>query len=136
MLADNVVGTGDGADKYSATMIQDGSTINRMDMVLKLDYMDAADEVAMLLSRFGSFLPPTIARKAVQVANLIRQGVDEGQVSVTMSPRNLIAWMEMAEKVRSYEESFNWVMVQRYADETERVAVEGFYFNAFAKSCS
>jgi cobaltochelatase CobS len=134
MLADNVVGTGDGADRYAATMIQDGSTINRMDMVLKLDYMDADDEVEMLMSRFSTFLPRTIARKAVQVANLVRQGVNEGQLSVTMSPRNLIAWLEMAHKVRSYEEAFKWVMVQRYADDTEREAVKGMYFNAFAKS--
>jgi cobaltochelatase CobS len=133
MLADNVVGTGDGADRYSATMIQDGSTINRMDMVLKIDYLKPEDEVAMLMDRFSAFLPKHIASKAVQVANLVRNGVDEGQLSVTMSPRNLIAWMEMAHKVRSYEESFKWVMLQRYADDSERGAVEGMYFTAFAK---
>lgn len=132
MLADNVVGTGDGADKYAATMVQDGSTLNRMDLVLKLDYMKEADEVDMLISRFGSFLPRDIAIKAVQVANLVRAGVNEGQLSVTMSPRNLISWMELAQTVRSYEEAFKWVMVQRYADDNEREAVNGMYFQAFA----
>lgn len=134
MLADNVVGTGDGADRYSATMIQDGSTINRMDMVLKVDYLEPKDEVEMLMNRFNAFLPEHIATKAVQVANLVRNGVEEGEISVTMSPRNLIAWMEMAQKVRSYEEAFTWVMSQRYADDKERGAVAGFYFTAFGKS--
>jgi cobaltochelatase CobS len=134
MLADNVVGTGDGADRYAATMIQDGSTINRMDLVLKVDYLKSSDEVEMLMNRFSSFLPESIAKKAVQVANLIRQGVNEGHISVTMSPRNLIAWMELAQKVRSYEEAFKWVMQQRYADDRERGAVEGFYYTAFGKN--
>ena len=136
VLADNVVGTGDGADRYSATMVQDGSTINRMDLVLKVDYLEPSDEVDMLMARFTDMLPEHIARRAVQVANLVRQGCNEGEVSVTMSPRNLIAWMEMAKKVRSYEESFKWVMLQRYADEKERGAVEGFYFTAFGKNVS
>ena len=133
-LADNVVGTGDGADKYAATMIQDGSTINRMDMVLKIGYLEPKQEISMLMSRFGQFLPEHMAQKTVQVAGLVRNGFEQGEISATMSPRNLIAWLEMAQKVRSYEESFKWVMLQRYADDTERSAISGFYSTVFGKT--
>lgn len=133
-LADNVVGTGDGADKYAATMIQDGSTINRMDMILHLDYLKPTDEVTMLLNRFGSFLPAHMATKCVQVANLIRDGFTGNEVSATMSPRNLFTWLEMAQEVRSYETAFSWTMLQRYADDNERSAIAGFYATVFGKS--
>lgn len=135
-LADNVVGTGDGADKYAATMIQDGSTINRMDMVLHLDYLKHDDEVAMLLNRFGDFLPEHIAKKVVQVAGLVRNGFQQDEVSATMSPRNLFTWMEMAKKVRSYPKAFEWTMLQRYADDTERAAISGIYSSVFGQELS
>lgn len=130
VLADNVVGTGDGADKYGATMIQDGSTINRMDMILHINYLSQEEEIAMLLSRFD-FLPKGQAKKCVQVANLVRSGFESGQVSATMSPRNLIAWMELANDVRDYQKSFEWVMLSRFADQAEQQAVKGFYQTAF-----
>lgn len=133
-LADNVVGTGDGADKYAATMIQDGSTINRMDMILKLNYLNSQDEVDMLLNRFGHFLPEHIAKRMVQLANLVRDGFEEGHVSATMSPRNLFTWLEMAETVRDYAEAYRWTMLQRYADDSERATVAGFYQTAFGET--
>jgi len=133
-LADNVVGTGDGADKYAATMIQDGSTINRMDMILKLDYLSSNDEVDMLLNRFGHFLPEHIAKRMVQLAGLVRNGFEEGHVSATMSPRNLFTWLEMAESCRNYAHAFRWTMLQRYADDAERSAVAGHYQTAFGTS--
>lgn len=132
-LADNVVGTGDGADKYAATMIQDGSTINRMDLILHMDYLQSHDEINMLLNRYSDFLPEKIARRAVQVARLVRNGFGQGELSATMSPRNLFTWLEMAQKVRDYKLAFEWTMMQRYADDNEREAVRGMYSVAFGE---
>jgi cobaltochelatase CobS len=133
-LADNVVGTGDGADKYAATMIQDGSTINRMDMILHLGYLKPQDEVEMLLSRFGTFLPERVAKQMVQLAGLVRDGFEDGHVSATMSPRNLFTWLEMAETCRDYAEAYRWTMLQRYADDSERATVAGFYQTTFGQT--
>lgn len=133
-LADNVVGTGDGAAMYGATQIQDGSTLNRVDLILRVDYLPQADEVAMLMARYSEFLPESVAKKAVQVANKIRAGFEQGELSAGMSPRNLFAWMELAQKVRNYEEAFKWVMLNRFADDAEKGAVRGFYELAFAKT--
>ena len=92
VLCDNVVGTGDGADRYAATMIQDSSTLNRIDLVLELGYLTPKSETDMLTNRF-SYIPPEKAQKAVQLANLIRDAYSKYQIGVTMSPRNLMAWL-------------------------------------------
>lgn len=134
-LADNVVGTGDGADHYAATMIQDLSTLNRVDLVIHLDYLPAADETAMLVNRFAGIIPEEYCRKAVQVANLVRTSFNQQEVSVGMSPRNLVAWLEMASRMRDYGGAFKVTMVARYADEAEAEAVRGHYFTAFAEHC-
>jgi nitric oxide reductase NorQ protein len=131
-LADNVVGTGDGSDKYNATMIQDASTLNRVDLVLEVPYLKSSIEMGMLMRRFP-VIPDDQAKKAVQVANLIRQAYDKDQVSATLSPRNLCAWMELAYKSKSYEESFKWTMLSRYADEQEKATVRGFWATVYGE---
>jgi MoxR-like ATPase len=132
VLCDNVVGTGDGADRYAATMIQDSSTLNRIDLVLELNYLNPDAEVAMLMNRFN-FIPEDKAKKSVQLANLIRDAYRKYQVSVTMSPRNLMAWLEIAYDIRSYPQAFKWVMLERYADISEKEAVKGFWATVFGK---
>ena len=133
VLCDNVVGTGDNADRFAATMIQDSSTLNRIDMVLEMPYLKPKKEEEMLCHRYA-FLPEDKAHKAVQVANLIRDAYEKYQVGVTMSPRNLMSWIEMAYTVRSYEVGFKWVMLERYAEPAEREAVKGFYRTVFGTS--
>jgi cobaltochelatase CobS len=125
-LADNVVGTGDDDGRFAATMVQDSSTLNRIDLVVPLDYLPAKLEKQMLTKRFPQ-VPDRQASRAVQVANLIREGCRDGQLSVTMSPRNLIAWMELATKARSYEHGFIYTMLNRYADKNERDTVINFW---------
>ena len=130
VLCDNVVGTGDGADRFAATMIQDSSTLNRIDLVLELGYLAPKSEIAMLMHRFG-FLPEAQASKAVQLANLIRDAYSKYQVGVTMSPRNLMAWLECAYDVKDYGQAFKWVMLNRYADEAEKEAVRNFWATVY-----
>lgn len=133
VLADNVIGTGDGADHYPSTQIQDGSSINRMDMILKIDYLPQDQEVSLLTSMF-SFLPEEQAKKAVQLANLVREGFEKRQLTASMSPRNLIAWMETAYEIRDYKTAFKWVMMNRFASEEERGAVAGIWNTVYAES--
>jgi cobaltochelatase CobS len=133
VLADNVIGTGDGADHYPSTQIQDGSSINRMDMILKIDYLPQDQEVALLMNMF-SFLPEEQAVKAVQLANLVRDGFEKRKLTASMSPRNLIAWMESAYEIRDYRTSFKWVMMNRFASEEERGAVAGIWNTVYAEA--
>jgi MoxR-like ATPase len=125
-LADNVVGTGDDDGRFAATMLQDSSTLNRIDLVVHLDYLPPVKEQEMLVRRFPE-VPDKQARRAVQMANMVRQGCREGQLSVTMSPRNLMAWMELATKARSYEHGFIYTMLNRFADNNERDTIINFW---------
>jgi cobaltochelatase CobS len=129
-LADNVVGTGDDDGRFAATMLQDSSTLNRIDLVIHLDYLSPGDETGMLTRRFPA-VPTKQAGRAVQMANMIRQGCREGQLSVTMSPRNLMAWMELATKARSYEHGFIYTMLNRFADHNERDTVVNFWSTVY-----
>jgi len=131
VLCDNVVGTGDNLDQYGATMVQDSSTLNRMDLVLHLGYLKMDDEIDMLMERYP-FLIKTKTRQMVQLANLIRVGYEEGVLSVTMSPRNLMSWAEMAHKVKSFELAFEWTMGKRFnRSDSELQAVKGHYHTVF-----
>ena len=132
-LADNVVGTGDDDGRWAATMIQDSSTLNRVDIVVHLDYLPQKEEVEMLKRKFPE-VPNKFANRAVQMANMIREACREGQLTVTMSPRNLLAWMELAIKSRSYENGFVYTMLNRYADENERDTVINFWTTVWGSS--
>jgi len=133
VLCDNVVGTGDDSDRFAATQLQDSSSLNRVDLVLRLNYLEQEVETGMLLNRY-SFLPKGKAKRAVQLANLIRKGYEKRQLSVTMSPRNLMAWLEMAYKLQDYKESFKAVMLERFAEESEKSTVRGFWQTVFGSS--
>lgn len=119
ILADNVVGTGDGIDKYAATLIQDGSTLNRMEMVLHCDYLKQKDEVNMLINKHD-FLPHSWALKMVQLANLIRTAYQKGELSGTLSPRQLDTWAKIAFAIGDYKDAFNYVMKFRFASDEEK----------------
>jgi MoxR-like ATPase len=132
VLADNVVGTGDNLDKYGATMIQDGSTLNRMDVVIKLGYLSSTEEVEMVCG-MHPWINEMEARRMVQMFALLRKGYETGELSVAASPRNLYAWGAMAKSLGSMTKGFVATMLNRYAAEDEREAVHLHYSNVFGE---
>lgn len=126
ILADNVVGTGDGIDKYAATLIQDGSTLNRMELVLQCTYLSKNDESKMLQNKH-SFLPKYWADKMVQLAGLIRVAYQKGELSGTMSPRQLDTWATMSYSVGDYKTAFNYVMTGRFATDEEKGVLDNLW---------
>lgn len=132
VLADNVVGTGDNVDKYGATLIQDSSTLNRIDMVLNVDYLKESTEVKLLRKKFKG-IGKERAEHMIRLLNLLRRGFDQGELSSPASLRNIEAWARKAIQVRNYAISFSWVLLNRYSDESEKQAVRGFYFDVFGE---
>lgn len=140
MLADNVVGTGDAMDQFAATQLQDSSTLNRVDMVLRINYLPKDMEVAMLTSRYPH-IPKKQASRMVSMAAAIRDAYKNGQIQVTISPRNLMSWCEMATALgasgtnpKCYAQAFTAVMLNRYADDNERNAVKGFWQTVYGET--
>ena len=130
VLCDNVVGTGDNSGKYGATMIQDGSTLNRIDVVLSLGYLDFDDEVNMLMGLHPK-LEKKNATKMVSLCSLLRKGYDQDELSCAMSPRNLDAWGMLSVSTGSVRLGFEMTILGRYGEDDERAAVEEQYRNVF-----
>lgn len=133
VLCDNVVGTGDNMDKFGATLIQDSSTINRIDLVLRADYLNLTAEIGMLTGKY-KWLPEEKAKKMVQMANLIRKGFEQSELSATISPRNLMSWAELSYNLKNYAEAFEYTMLNRFAEDSERAAVKHHWTTVFGES--
>lgn len=133
VLSDNVVGVGDGADKYGATMIQDGSTLNRIDVVVEMPYMPQDKEAEMVTKAFPA-VPAHMAEKMVKLFSLMRINYEQGELSSAASPRNLIAWAKLATRLRSYEKAFTWTMLKRFPDDNEQATVKAHYSTVFGKN--
>jgi MoxR-like ATPase len=132
IFADNVVGTGDGMDKYSATLLQDSSFLNRIGLVFHAGYMPEEKEVALLMNAYD-YLPKEWAHKMVQMCNLIRKGFQSGELTVPMSYRQLEAWAEYAFEYEDYRKSFDAVMLHRFAEDTEKGAVNELWTTVYGK---
>jgi MoxR-like ATPase len=130
VLADNVVGTGDGAQKYGATQIQDGSTLNRMDVVIRMGYLSHSDEVSMVMKMHPEISRPYV-EKMVRLGSLIRVGYEQDELSAAFSPRNLDSWGRMAVLMQDIRAGFEATVLERYAEDSERAAVEEHYRNVF-----
>lgn len=133
VMCSNVVGTGDGASKYAATNIQDGSTLNRMDLVLKMSYLSMEDEVIML-AKMHPEIDNSFVYKMVQLARLVRTSYEQDEVSATISPRNLDTWGGMAIATESLEEGFRLTVLERFAEDSENTAIRSHWETVFGTS--
>lgn len=130
VLCDNVIGLGDNQDQFSATMIQDSSTVNRMDIVLYQGYMPPAKEVEMLVKKYSQINTKYLS-DIVKLANLIRTSYNQKGISQTMSPRNLQSLCEFTIKTRSIKTAFEWTMMHRYPTDAEKGAVMNMFKTVF-----
>lgn len=134
ILADNVVGTGDNIEQYGATLIQDSSTLNRIDVVIKVPYLKPKDEVKLITSMYPA-IPEHMAKRMISMLNLLRTGFNEGALSSPASIRNIEAWAELAIDMKgNYKAAFNWVLMNRYANDSEAGAVRNHYYTTFGEA--
>ena len=122
ILTDNVKGTGDDFDKFSATMMQDTSMLDRVGINETCNYLDPAAERKMLMDRFPSS-EKTIVTKLVKFAGLVRNGYKNGQIALTLSPRGLISILDMLTKRIPVVRACDLVYINKIADESEVMAI-------------
>jgi cobaltochelatase CobS len=103
VYAGNTTGCGDATGHYIGTRPQNKATIGRFNNNVRLGYLDKAHEVGILTKR-GT--PELLAASMVEVASLVRNAFDQGAVSLTMSPRTLIAWAAKHAKMGDLKLSF------------------------------
>jgi MoxR-like ATPase len=132
VLCDNVVGTGDNVDQYAATMIQDGSTLNRIDVVFRQDYMAKDLEVEMIRASIpaGALKSKDMGRM-VDFFRLCRVSYEQRALSAALSPRNLLTWADLSVQLGSIHAAAAWTLTDRFAEDDEKALVNEHYRTTF-----
>ena len=91
----NTLGRGDESGLYTGTNMLNEATLDRF-IVIECNYLEQELEEAVLMSKAGVSEPQ--ARKFVEVARLVRQGLKDGEVFSTFSTRRLLAWSTLTMK--------------------------------------
>ena len=131
VCADNTRGLGDNGDQFAGTNIQNSASLNRFDITIEHNYMDPKKEAGIITKKH-----PELTKGAdymVKLATLIRNGYGKGEISVTLSPRNLLSWAKKAKDWGDMEQSFVFTYYNMLPSDTERSAVKGFYKTVFDK---
>ena len=96
----NTIGLGDDSGLYShGTSVQNYAQLNRFGVTIKFDYLDQESEKEILRKRFieddgSQILHESEIASFVSTINAARDGFSNGELSVPLSPRDLINWAE------------------------------------------
>jgi MoxR-like ATPase len=96
VFAGNSVGQGDTTGAFNGVGVQNTATIDRFTNTVKLDYLSAAHEVAIITGKTN--VSKDVATKMVKLAHLVRAAYTSGKLGLTMSPRTLINWGRKMER--------------------------------------
>jgi len=92
----NTVGQGDDTGLYThGTRHQNYAQLNRFGLCIRCDYLPPEKEQAMLMKRFADQdLKQHEAEAFIKTINKVRDGFTNGAVSVPLSTRDVINWVE------------------------------------------
>ena len=124
ILTDNVKGTGDDFDKFSATQMQDTSTLDRVNLNETLQYLDPKAELEMLMGKFPK-ADERVVTKLIKLAGLVRNGYRQGSIALTLSPRGLIAVLDMVMVANvPVNRAITLAYINKIADDAELIAIK------------
>lgn len=131
----NTIGLGNLNGLYHGTQLLNHGQIDRWNIVATLNYLPAAEEVAIVQARVPS-LANENGRKLVEamvaVANLTRKGFAAGDLSCLMSPRTVITWAENCEIFTAPSLAFRLSFLNK-CDESEHAMVAEYFQRCFAE---
>ncbi len=133
MATANTVGLGNSNGLYAGAQRLNQAQMDRWDIVVALDHLPAADEVAIVRSRVPGFEDDAGGRQLaamVAVAELTRAGFRAGDLSTVMSPRTVIAWAENISIFGDPATAFALSFLNK-CDEAERPVVAEYYQRCF-----
>lgn len=132
VFAGNTVGQGDDSGDFSGTSVQNTATIDRFSTTIVLKYLTKAHEINVITSK--SKIKKDVAKKMVDLAELIRNAKRQMQVNLTMSPRTLINW---GRKVEMYDNNMRMAFDVAYYDklrDSDKKAIDELYQKVFGRS--
>ena len=129
----NTVGLGDTTGLYHGTQQINQGQMDRWNIVVTLNYLPAATEAKIVLSKNDDFDTETghkTVEDMVKVAELTRQGFMAGDISTVMSPRTVITWAQNATIFGDIGFAFSLSFLNK-CDEAERALVAEYYQRVF-----
>lgn len=130
ICADNTRGLGDNNDKFAGANLQNTAALNRFDITVVHDYLSQAQERKIINNKFSD-VPEATVSMMVKLAALVRKGYDKGDLSITMSPRNLLSWAKKASDWGNLHKAFAYTYMNLLPSEVEKEAVQGMYKTVF-----
>jgi cobaltochelatase CobS len=130
----NTVGLGNLNGLYHGAQRLNHAQIDRWNIVASLNFLPAAEEIAIVLARVPELDDPEgrrLVASMVAVADLTRKGFHAGDLSTLMSPRTVITWAENVQVFNDPEVAFRLSFVNK-CDEAERPLVAEYYQRCFA----
>ncbi len=84
----NTNGAGDNTGLYQGTQLQNAANYSRFALTAKVNYMDKAHEVAVIMSQGGLAQPD--AEHLREFAEMVRLAYEKAEIGIPISPRELI----------------------------------------------
>lgn len=115
IVTGNSTGSGDQSGLYQGIMMQNIAALDRYRFT-QVGYADTAVEIS-ILERSTPTLPESTREGMVKLANSIRnlftgENGDDGQLSVTMSTRNLVRWARLTLQFRGAPNALHYALDQ------------------------
>ena len=129
----NTVGLGNLSGLYHGAQRLNHAQIDRWNIVASLDYLPAAEEIAIVQARVPSLADEAgtkLVAAMVAVADLTRKGFAAGDLSTLMSPRTVITWAENVEIFKDPALAFRLSFVNK-CDDAERPLVAEYFQRCF-----
>ena len=135
----NTVGLGDTSGLYHGTQQINQGQMDRWNIVVTLNYLEASVEAQIVLAKAGQaggvnekLTDKQVVANMVKVADMTRQGFIGGDISTVMSPRTVITWAQNAAIFNDVGFAFRLSFLNK-CDEAERSLVAEYYQRVFGK---
>ena len=131
----NTIGLGDTSGLYHGTQQINQGQMDRWNIVTTLNYLAQENELEIVLSKcphLNTAEGKKIAQKMIQVADLTRAGLANGDISTVMSPRTVMTWADNYKIFKDIGYSFKISFLNR-CDELERTIIAEYFQRCFAQ---
>ena len=131
----NTVGLGDTTGLYHGTQQINQGQMDRWNIVVTLNYLEAEEEVKIVTSKVTELLGEEgqkMCGQMVALAEMTRHGFMRGELSTVMSPRTVITWAQNTQIFNDIGFAFRLTFLNK-CDESERSLVAEYYQRCFGE---
>lgn len=118
----NTFGAGDETGLFRTTNVMSVPDRQRFPIKIQMDYLTEENEIKVLTEEFPD-LGKREAKKFVKVADAIRSKFKTGELDESLSPRELLAWVDTYQSVGDVTVAAHFTFLNGYPSEATKAAV-------------